>query len=65
MRNNKNTTGFTKYTFIGFIISLLNIILLYVMIDIFHISTIVSSTIVVCSLFVLKFILYKKIGLFR
>ena len=57
--------NFSKYSFIGLFITIINIIMLYFMIDILGISTIVSSTIVVGGLFIIKFILYIKTGLIQ
>ena len=58
-------TNFSKYSFIGLFITIINIIMLYIMIDILGISTIASSTIVVGGLFIKKFILYIKTGLIQ
>ena len=58
-------TNFSKYSFIGLFITIIKIIMLYIMIDILGISTIVSSTIVVGGLFIIKFILYIKTGLIQ
>ena len=55
--------SFFKYTWVGVVFSLLSIILLWVLIDILHIPTLVSSTIVVGGLFVLKYYAYRYTGL--
>lgn len=54
--------SFAAYTGVGIFITLLNIVLLWLFIDVFNISTIIASTIVVVGLFLFKFYLYKKTG---
>lgn len=54
--------SFVIYTYVGIIITILNIVLLWVMIDIFKIPTLISSTVVVVGLFILKFYMYKRTG---
>ena len=49
---------FFHYTWIGIAISLLNIFLLWLLIDIVGISTVVSATLVVVLTFVLRYILF-------
>ena len=49
---------FFHYTWIGIAISLLNIFLLWLLIDIAGISTVVSATLVVVLTFVLRYILF-------
>lgn len=56
---NKN---FMIYTIVGILITILNIALLWLFIDIFRIPTLISSTIIVGGLFILKFIIYKATG---
>lgn len=51
---------FLHYTWIGIFISLLNIFLLWLMIDILGIPTIVSSTLVVVGTFLLRYILFDS-----
>ena len=53
---------FIKYTWVGGVFSLLNILLVWLFIDIFHIPTLISTTIVVGSLFVAKYFAYKLTG---
>lgn len=56
---------FVHYTWIGIAISLLNIFLLWLLIDVFGIPTVVSSTLVVVGTFVLRYILmdvFKIVG---
>ncbi len=54
---------FFHYAWIGVFISLLNIFLLWLLIDIFHIQTVVSSTLVVTFNFLFRYVLldYFKI----
>jgi len=54
---------FFKYTWVGAIFSVLNIVLLWIMIDMMHIPTLISSTVVVGGLFVAKYFAYKLTGL--
>lgn len=49
---------FFHYSWIGVVISLLNIFLLWLFIDIFHIGTVVSSTIVIGMTFIIRYVLY-------
>ena len=49
---NKN---FITYSYVGLFITFLNIILLWIFIDLLNIPTILSSTIIVGGLFILKF----------
>ncbi len=56
---NKN---FITYSYVGLFITFLNIILLWIFIDLLNIPTILSSTIIVGGLFILKFYMYKKTG---
>lgn len=51
---------FLHYTWIGVFISLLNIFLLWLLIDNFHIPTIISSTLVVVGTFILRYILFDS-----
>ena len=58
----KTQRNFIIYLIVGAGISLANIILLYVLIDIAGLSTILSGTLVVGSLFILKYFIYKWTG---
>lgn len=49
---------FFHYTWIGVFISLLNIFLLWLLIDVFFIHTVVASTLVVLLTFVLRYVLF-------
>ena len=54
--------NFIIYLIVGAGISGTNIFLLYLFIDIFGISTLVSSTVVVGGTFILRFFIYKWTG---
>jgi len=54
--------NFIIYLLVGAGISLANIVLLYILIDIVGLSTIISGTLVVGSLFILKYFIYKWTG---
>ncbi len=49
---------FVRYTWIGIFISILNIFFLWLLIDIFGIPTIISSTSVIGVTFVLRYVLF-------
>jgi len=49
---------FAHYTWTSIFISVLNIILLYLFIDIFGIPTIISSTVVIGSTFITRYFLF-------
>lgn len=49
---------FFNYTWIGIFVSVLNIFLLWLFIDIFGIPTVLSSTIIIGSTFVLRYVLF-------
>ena len=51
---------FVHYTWIGIFISLLNIFLLWLLIDIFGIPTIISSSLVVVGTFILRYVLFDS-----
>ena len=58
----KTQRNFIIYLIVGAGISLANIFLLYILIDIIGLSTLVGGTFVVSSLFILKFFIYKWTG---
>lgn len=58
----KNKKQFTTYTLVGAVVSVLNIFLMWLFIDVFGMNTIMSGVIVIGGLFILKFILYEKTG---
>lgn len=51
---------FVHYTWIGIFISLLNIFLLWLFIDNFHIPTVISSTLVLAGTFILRYLLFDS-----
>lgn len=59
----KKNKKFFIYSSVGIVISIVNIISLWIFIDIFRIPTLISSSIIVGALFFLKFYLYLKTGL--
>jgi hypothetical protein len=56
---------FSKYTFIGIIISMLVIFFTWLLIDIFQFDTLISTASIVVTFHILKFILYRWIKLFE
>ena len=54
--------NFFSYLWIGAFVTLLNIFLLWLLIDKFYIPTIISSSLVILGIFFFKFWLYKKTG---
>ncbi len=58
----KINRNFIVYTVVGAFITILNIVLLWLFIDIFKIPTILSSTLIVGGLFIIKFFIYKATG---
>jgi len=58
----KKRKKFIIYTYVGAVMALLNIILVWLFIDIFNIPTIIASGAVVGGLFLVKFMWYKKAG---
>lgn len=61
----KHRVNFSKFTLVGVIASLLNVFFVWLFIDILLIKTIVATTLVVGSIFFLKFYLYMRIGLIK
>lgn len=55
--------AFFTYSWVGAVFTFLNIVLVWVFIDLWHIPTLISSTIVVGGLFVGKYYAYKWSGL--
>lgn len=51
---------FVHYTWIGIFISLLNIFFLWLLIDMFGIPTILSSSLVVVGTFILRYVLFDS-----
>lgn len=56
---NKN---FFQYTWVGAIMVVLQIVALWLFIDILGIPTVISSIVIIGGIFVLKFIIYRLIG---
>ena len=61
----KISKSFTKFTAVGIIATFCNIYLLWLLIDIYKINTLISSSVVVLGIFLAKFIAYHKINLIR
>ena len=51
---------FLHYTWIGIFISVLNIFLLWLFIDIFGISTVISSTVIIGATFIIRYVLFRR-----
>ncbi|OGZ73729.1 MAG: hypothetical protein A2832_00705 [Candidatus Zambryskibacteria bacterium RIFCSPHIGHO2_01_FULL_44_22b] len=51
---------FLHYTWIGIFISVLNIFLLWLFIDIFGIPTIISSTVIIGATFIIRYVLFRR-----
>ncbi len=56
---------FIKYSVTNISFALANIILVWTFIDIFKIPTVISSAVVVYGLFIIKFIVFNKVGLIK
>lgn len=54
---------FFHYTLVGVFISVLNIFLLWLLIDVFGIPTVISSTLVIGSTFIFRYVLFRAFGL--
>lgn len=59
----KHIKNFSKFTFVGLVWTLLNIYLMWLVIDIVKIPTLIGSTLVVAFVFVSRFYAYVFIGL--
>lgn len=57
---NKN---FLKYASINIISAVANVLLMLVFVDLLHISTVISSAVIVYGLFLLRFVAFNKTGL--
>lgn len=53
---------FFHYTWIGIFISVINVLLLWLLIDVAHLSTVLSSTIVVALTFVIRYVMFRRFG---
>ncbi len=49
---------FLHYTWIGVFISALNVFLLWLFIDVFHIATVIAAIVVVGTTFIVRYLLY-------
>jgi len=58
----KKHKNFIKYTAVGIVVSIINVALLYFLIDILKIPTVISGTVVVGITFLLKYFLYNWTG---
>ena len=56
---------FSKYTTLGFFCSLINVGFIFLFVDILKIETLFSVTLVVFSVIIIKFLLYKKFKLLK
>ncbi len=65
VRLKKVTRDFSKYAFVGFLVSVANVFLMWLFIDIFKIYTLLASSVIVVGLHMVKFIAYKKVNLIR
>jgi putative flippase GtrA len=61
----KLTIDFTKYSLVGFYVTVISIFLKWLFIDVLHIATPIASSTVVISSHILKFTAYKKVKLIR
>jgi putative flippase GtrA len=59
----KLAIDFTKYSVVGFLITLANVFFMWLFIDVLKIYTLIASSIVVVSLFFVKFMAYYKVNL--
>jgi uncharacterized membrane protein (GlpM family) len=61
----RHTVDFSKYTIIGFLVTIGNIFLMWLFIDMLRVPTLVASTIVVIGLHIVKFVSYQKVNLIK
>jgi len=61
----RNNRSFVTYTWVGIFMMILQIISLYLFIDLLKIPTIISSIVIVGGIFIFKFIIYKWTGFTR
>jgi putative flippase GtrA len=54
---------FTKYSVVGLLVTLANVFFMWLFIDVFKIYTFLASSIVVITLYFVKFIAYHKVNL--
>ena len=60
----KIITDFSKYAFVGIIISIMNVVFTWLLIDIVGLATIIATTSVLAVLHIIKFYFYKISNLF-
>lgn len=58
----KTRRNFLVYSIVGVITSILSVFFLWLTIDVFHMKTVIASSIVIAGLFLLKFLMYQKTG---
>ena len=56
---------FFHYTWVSIFISVLNIFLLWLFIDIFDIPTVLSSTVIIGATFIIRYFLYRRFETFK
>ena len=56
---------FFHYTWVSVFISVLNIFLLWLFIDIFEIPTVLSSTTIIGATFIIRYFLYRRFETFK
>jgi len=54
--------SFLHYFWTGIVFTILNVFLLWLLIDIFQLHTVLASTVVVGSLFIMRYVVYRKFG---
>jgi len=57
--------GFLKYAFVTGLISIVNVALMWLFVDVLKVQTVLASTIIVYSLFIARFISFYAVGLVR
>ncbi len=61
----KLTKEFSKYSIVGFLVTIVNVSMMWLFIDIFKIYTLLASSVVVVFLHVVKYVAYKKFRLIQ
>lgn len=54
--------SFIHYTWGSILFSLLNIFLLWLFIDIFHVPTVISSAVIIGGTFILRYVFFRTLG---
>jgi putative flippase GtrA len=65
LRWKRYTKEFSKYTIVGIFATFSNIFFIWLLIDILKVNTLLSTSVVVIGIFIIKFIAYNKINLIR